>query len=121
MPICAKPTGENTWELRLGLDRVFWGVAELHNLVDVVNQLDLVEHPRDRHKLGQPMAHLTISGSWGVAETLLLPLSPQAHVSGAIGTPSDGPPGRRERRLRKRCRRAPRGFCVPLQPCRGSA
>ncbi|MDE0178027.1 MAG: hypothetical protein OXP36_05470, partial [Gammaproteobacteria bacterium] len=34
--------GENSWELRLGLDRVFWGVAELHNLVDIVNQLDLI-------------------------------------------------------------------------------
>ena len=65
--------GGNSWELRLGVDRVFWGVAELHNLVDIVNQLDLVEHPRDRPKLGQPMAHLTISGDWGVAEAFLLP------------------------------------------------
>ena len=65
--------GENSWELRLGLDRVFWGVAELHNLVDIINQLDLVDHPRDRPKLGQPMAHLTISGDWGVAESFLLP------------------------------------------------
>ena len=65
--------GENSWELRLGLDRVFWGVAELHNLVDIVNQLDLVEHPRDRPKLGQPMAHLTVSGNWGIAEMFLLP------------------------------------------------
>ena len=65
--------GENAWELRLGLDRVFWGVAELHNLVDIVNQLDLVEHPRDRPKLGQPMAHLTVAGDWGIAEAFLLP------------------------------------------------
>ena len=34
--------GENFWELRLGVDRAFWGVAELNNLVDIVNQLDLV-------------------------------------------------------------------------------
>ena len=65
--------GRNSWELRLGVDRVFWGVAELHNLVDVVNQLDLVEHPRDRPKLGQPMVYLTIAGNWGIAESLLLP------------------------------------------------
>ncbi len=65
--------GDSAWELRLGLDRVFWGVAELHNLVDVVNQLDLVEHPRNRPKLGQPMTHLTVSGDWGVAEAFLLP------------------------------------------------
>ena len=35
--------GENFWELRLGVGRVFWGVAELHNLVDIVNQFDLIE------------------------------------------------------------------------------
>ena len=77
--------GENSWELRLGLDRVFWGVAELHNLVDVVNQLDLVEHPRDRPKLGQPMAHLTVSGNWGIAESLLLPYHRKRTFPGRSG------------------------------------
>ena len=77
--------GENSWELRLGLDRVFWGVAELHNLVDVVNQLDLVEHPRDRPKLGQPMAHLTVSGDWGIAESFLLPYHRKRTFPGRSG------------------------------------
>ena len=77
--------GENSWELRLGLDRVFWGVAELHNPVDIVNQLDLVEHPRDRHKLGQPMVHLTISGDWGIAESFLLPHHRKRTFPGASG------------------------------------
>ena len=77
--------GENAWELRLGLDRVFWGVAELHNLVDIVNQLDLVEHPRDRPKLGQPMAHLTIFGDWGVVESFLLPYHRQRTFPGTSG------------------------------------
>ena len=77
--------GENSWELRLGLDRVFWGVAELHNLVDIVNQLDLVEHPRDRPKLGQPMAHLTISGDWGIAESFLLPYHRKRTYPGRSG------------------------------------
>lgn len=77
--------GKNAWELRLGLDRVFWGVAELHNLVDIVNQLDLVEHPRDRPKLGQPMAHLTVSGDWGIAETFLLPYHRKRTFPGPAG------------------------------------
>lgn len=77
--------GESAWELRLGVDRVFWGVAELHNLVDVVNQLDLVEHPRDRPKLGQPMAHLTLSGNWGVAESFLLPYHRERTFPGRSG------------------------------------
>ena len=77
--------GENSWELRLGLDRVFWGVAELHNLVDIVNQLDLVEHPRNRPKLGQPMARLTISGDWGIAESFVLPYHRKRSFPGRSG------------------------------------
>ena len=65
--------GEGEWEARLGVDRVFWGVAELYNPVDIVNQADLVEHPDGKTKLGQPMAHLTFAGDWGTAEFFALP------------------------------------------------
>lgn len=65
--------GEGEWEVRLGFDRVFWGVTELNHLVDIVNQTDLVEHPDEEAKLGQLMAHLTWSGDWGVAELFALP------------------------------------------------
>lgn len=58
----------SAWELRLGVDRVFWGVTESRHLVNIVNQIDLVEHPYKEPKLGQPMAHLTFSGDWGTAE-----------------------------------------------------
>ena len=65
--------GEGEWETRLGFDRVFWGVTELIHLVDIVNQTDLVEHPNEEARLGQPMAHLTVSGDWGAAELFALP------------------------------------------------
>ena len=65
--------GDGEWELRAGVDRVFWGVAESRHLVDIVNQTDLVEHPNEETKLGQPMVHLTWSGGWGVAELFGLP------------------------------------------------
>ena len=84
--------GANSWELRLGFDRVFWGVAEVHNFVDIVNQLDLVEHPRDRPKLGQPMAHLTISGDWGIAESFLLPYHRKRTFPGPSGRLRSGLP-----------------------------
>ena len=61
------------WEARVGVGQVFWGVAESHRLVDVVNQVDFVEHPTGDAKLGQPMAHLTWFGQWGVLEAVALP------------------------------------------------
>ena len=65
--------GDGEWELRAGLDQVFWGVAESQHLVDIVNQVDFVEHPDGESKLGQPMAHLTWSGDWGAVEFFGLP------------------------------------------------
>ena len=60
--------GENEWELRLGVDRVFWGVVESRPLVDIVNQTDLVEQPNEKTKMGQPMVHFTWSGEFGALE-----------------------------------------------------
>ncbi len=60
--------GNGEWELRLGIDRVFWGVTELRSLVDIINQSDVIENPNEKTKMGQPMAHLTWSGDWGALE-----------------------------------------------------
>ena len=65
--------GAGEWELRAGIDQVFWGVTESQHLVDIVNQVDLVEHPAGEAKLGQPMVYLTWSSDWGVMEILGLP------------------------------------------------
>ena len=62
--------GDGGWEARLGVGQVFWGVTESHRLVDVVNQVDFVEHPNGEAKLGQPMAHVTWFGDWGTLEAL---------------------------------------------------
>ena len=77
--------GDGEWELRLGADRVFWGVAESRHLVDIVNQIDLIEHPDEESKLGQPMAHLTFSGEWGVAEIFALPYHRERTFPGRAG------------------------------------
>ena len=65
--------GEGEWELRLGVDRVFWGVVESNHLVDIINQTDLIEHPDEEVELGQLMAHATWSGNLGAAELFILP------------------------------------------------
>ncbi|MDE0164553.1 MAG: hypothetical protein OXL36_05610 [Bryobacterales bacterium] len=77
--------GDDQWELRLGVDRVFWGVTESQHLVDIVNQIDFVEHPGGESKLGQPMVHLTWSGNWGVAEVFGLPYHRARTFSGLQG------------------------------------
>ena len=65
--------GEGEWEVRLGVDRVFWGVAESQHLVDIINQIDFLEHPNGEVKLGQPMVHVTWTGDWGALEFFGLP------------------------------------------------
>ena len=77
--------GDDEWELRLGIDRVFWGVTESHHLVDIVNQTDLVEHPNREAKLGQPMVHWAWSGDFGVAELFALPYHRKRTFPGHTG------------------------------------
>lgn len=62
-----------SWELRVGFNKVFWGVTESRHLVDVINQTDLVENPDGEAKLGQPMVQLTLPRDWGTTHLFLLP------------------------------------------------
>ena len=63
----------DSWELRLGIGKVFWGATEFVHLVDIINQTDLVEDIDGEEKLGQPMVHLSIPRDWGVLDFFLLP------------------------------------------------
>ena len=53
-----------TWEVRLGVDKVFWGTTEFVHLVDIVNQTDLVEDVDGEDKLGQPTVNLSVPSDW---------------------------------------------------------
>lgn len=58
-----------TWDVLLGITRVFWGVTESVHLVDLVNQTDGVEDIDFEEKLGQPMLNLNWihdSGTYGL-------------------------------------------------------
>jgi hypothetical protein len=61
------------WDIKLGVGKVFWGVAESRHLVDVINQTDLVEDIDQEAKLGQPMANLNIQRDFGRFELYYLP------------------------------------------------
>jgi len=62
------------YDLVVGLDKVFWGVAESRHLVDIVNQSDLVEDIDQEDKLGQPMAQLQVGTEWGVLRGFFMPV-----------------------------------------------
>ena len=61
------------WNLRVGVDRVFWGVMESQHLVDFINQTDLVENLDAEEKLGQPMVNLNFRTDLGAFELFILP------------------------------------------------
>ncbi|WIO74214.1 hypothetical protein QP938_13070 [Porticoccaceae bacterium LTM1] len=61
------------WEVTVGVDKVFWGVAESRHLVDVINQTDAVEDPDQEDKLGQPMMAATTQKEWGALSLYWLP------------------------------------------------
>lgn len=63
----------DNWELSVGIGKVFWGVTESQNLVDVINQTDEVESPDGEEKLGQPMVHLSLIRDWGLVDLFVLP------------------------------------------------
>ena len=62
----------DSWELRTGVRKVFWGVTESQHLVDIINQTDNLENPDGEEKLGQPMVNLSLWRDWGVLDFYIL-------------------------------------------------
>jgi hypothetical protein len=61
------------YDVRVGVGKVYWGVTEARQLVDIVNQTDLVESFTEDEKLGQPMLYLRTSFDNFGLDLLLLP------------------------------------------------
>lgn len=64
---------KETWELKAGIGKVFWGATEFLHLVDIINQDDAVENIDGEDKLGQPMVQLIIPSKQGTFELFVLP------------------------------------------------
>jgi len=75
------------WELRLGVRKIFWGVAESNHLVDVINQSDSIENIDLEDKLGQPMINLAFIRDWGSVDFFVLPLFRERTFAGTEGRP----------------------------------
>ncbi len=77
----------DTWELRVGISKVYWGVAESQHLVDVINQTDNVENIDFEDKLGQPMIKASFEKDWGTVDVFILPYFRERTFQGIKGRP----------------------------------
>jgi len=73
------------WELRAGIGKVFWGVAESEHLVDIINQTDAIEDVDGEDKLGQPMLNLALIRDWGTVDLFILPGFRERSFAGSGG------------------------------------
>lgn len=82
----------DTWELRLGIRKEFWGVIEFQHLTDIINQTDLVENLDGEDKLGQPMVNLALIKDWGTIDFFLMPYFRERNFPGTQGRFRTTPP-----------------------------
>ncbi|MEQ9143420.1 MAG: hypothetical protein RLO08_03595 [Parvibaculaceae bacterium] len=76
------------WEIRVGFDKVFWGVTEVAHLVDIINQTDLVESLDGEEKLGQPMLAVSTVQPAGIFDVYLLPYFRERTFASMSGRPA---------------------------------
>lgn len=81
----------DSWEVLVGIGKVFWGVAETRHLVDVINQTDLVENLDEEDKLGQPMIKASIETDSGTITGFILPYFRERTFAGYKGRPRVSP------------------------------
>ena len=74
-----------SWDLLVGIGKVFWGVTEARNLVDVINQTDQVEDLDGDDKLGQPMVRLALIQDWGTLTFFAMPYFRERTFRGVKG------------------------------------
>jgi hypothetical protein len=75
----------DAWSLSLGYDVEFWGVMEFVNPVDVLNQRDLQDDLVSKRRLGQPMAKVSFSTSWGTFDAYAVTWFTPLRFPGASG------------------------------------
>ena len=76
------------FELTLGIDKVFWGVAEFAHLVDIINQTDFVESVDGEQKLGQTMVRASYVSPVGTFTGFFMPEFKPRNFSGSDGRPN---------------------------------
>jgi len=77
----------DTFELRVGLHKVFWGRTEAAHLIDIINQTDAVDSFDGEEKLGQPMVNVTVPTDFGLFDFYWLPYFRERTFEGTEGRP----------------------------------
>lgn len=77
----------DTWEVKLGIIQVYWGVTEFLHLVDIVNQTDAIESVDGEDKLGQPSLGYSWFADWGGLDLYVLPGFRERTFPGRLGRP----------------------------------
>jgi hypothetical protein len=72
-------------EWRIGVKKVFWGVAESQHLVDIINQTDTADSFDGETKLGQPMINASFERDWGTLDAFILPYFRERTFAGEDG------------------------------------
>jgi len=75
------------FEVRLGIDNVFWGVTESVHLVDILNQDDMLEDIDAEDKLGQPMAVASWDSPAGLFSVYAMTYHRERKFAGRKGRP----------------------------------
>lgn len=76
---------KDSWEYKAGIGKVYWGVAESQNLVDIINQTDFVESVDGDSKLGQPMISVSKYTEFGAFQSYVLPYFRERTFAGKAG------------------------------------
>ena len=83
---------QDGWRVLVGVNRIFWGVAESRHLVDIINQIDGVEDIDQEEKLGQPMVLFGTQQAWGDVQLFLMPYFRERTFPGPDGRLRTEPP-----------------------------
>lgn len=63
----------DNWETQVGIGKVFWGVTESRNIVNIINQQDVAYGLDKSYRLGQLLLRGTVDTEQGVFSLFMLP------------------------------------------------
>ena len=58
--------------IKIGIDKIYWGVNESFKIVDIINQSNIAEDITGTEKFGQPMISITQVYDFGVFDFYIL-------------------------------------------------